>query len=283
VEALNMEKEPGLGRMFQREKDENLTEYRGREKVKIGVAGMSEGAGVTFFTFSAARYIANIKKITPAVVEISDGDEGISGWNYDVIGIDRRFAGRDYHSYHRNIAEGRGVRSISNMDEGINWALRLPSEAGISLDLQQLTSLAGNVAGDVVLCDFSARLNLGLNGEDRRLEGVKRLLKDMSLVVFIVNPAPSKLLGGHRRLAMMKELESGGVKALYVVNMFGKGVNRKELFSYLRPRARAAMDCVPVDELHEAEYNCRNPFQMPGVKKAATGAIEAALTLAFKD
>ena len=129
---------------------------------------------------------------------------------------------------------------------------------------------------------FSARLSLGCGGEGRRLESVKRLLRDMSLVVFIVNPAPSKLLGGHKRLAMIKELESGGVKVLYAVNMLSRGVNRKELFNYLRPRERTAIECVPAEELQEAEYNCRNPFQMPGVKKAMTGAIEAALALALR-
>ena len=121
-----MDREPRLARMFHRESDRNLTERGNREKVKIGVIGMSEGAGATLFTFSAARHIANMKRVMPAVVEISDGDEGFSGWNYDAIGIDRRFADRDYRSYHKGIADGRGTKNISNMDEGINWALRAP-------------------------------------------------------------------------------------------------------------------------------------------------------------
>jgi hypothetical protein len=80
---------------------------------------------------------------------------------------------------------------------------------------------------------------------------------------------------------MAKELESGGVKVLYAVNMFGAGVNRRELFSYLRPSRKAIIERIPAEELQEAEYGCRNPFQAPGAKRAMTGAIEAALALAL--
>jgi hypothetical protein len=272
-----MQRRPIFERALHREADENLTSYEGRGTDKIGVVGLSSGAGVTLMAFAAARYIANMKQQVPAVLEVSDGNEGLSGWMYDAIGIERRFSGREYHSLHRMAAEGRDIKKATNMDEGINWALRVPTEAECALDMQQMTSLVNNVAGDVTICDFSSRLSFGAPDEDARLERLKRLLREMSLIVIVVNPSPSKLLGGNKRLSMAKELESCGAKVLYVINMFGRGVNKRELYNYLKPKEKAVVELMCADEIYEAEYNCKNPFQMPSVKKAVSGAIEAAL------
>jgi hypothetical protein len=266
--------------MLLREDDENPIGFAGAEKPRIGVVGLSAGAGVSLLALSMARYIANMKKQLPALLELSDGDEGLSGWNYDAIGVDRRFADREYISLYRRMAEGRGAGGTANMDEGVNLALRIPSEFEISLDPQQMTSLIGHAAGDVLLCDFSARLSFGHSDEDARLARLKTLLRDMSLIVFVVDPAPSKLLGGHKRLSMIKELESASHSVLYVINKFGRGVNKRELYNYLKPRRKAVIGLIDRDELYEAEYTCKNPYQMPAVKRATTAAIEAALSAA---
>jgi hypothetical protein len=263
-----------------REDDENPVGLGARERTRIGVVGLSAGAGVSLLTFSMARYIANLKERTPTVLELSEGDEGPYGWNYDAIGADRRFADREYISHYRRMTECRGVGGIANMDEGINWALRLPSERALALDLQQMTALIGNVAGDVILCDFSARLGLGAADEDARADCLKRLLQDMTLIVLAVDPAPSKLIGGHRLLSVIKELEAASHKVLYVINKFGRGVNKRELYDYLKPRQKAVIGLIDPDELYEAEYNCKNPYGMPAVKRAATAAIETALSAA---
>jgi hypothetical protein len=272
-----MNKRPMLERMLLREKDDNLTGYTGKEKVKIGFVGLSAGAGVSLLTFSLARYIANKKEQAPAVIELSDGDEGIYGWNYDAVGIDRRFSNRAYFSFYKAMAEGRGIRNALNMDEGINWALRVPAETDCVPDLQQMTGLINNTAGDITLCDFSARLSFGERGEARQLTGLKRLLRDMTLVVCVVDPMPSKLLGGHGRLSVIKEVETESRNVFYVVNKYGRGVNKRELYKYLKPRDKAIVGHIAADALYEAEYHCKNPFQMPDVKRAVTDAIEAVL------
>jgi hypothetical protein len=266
--------------MLLREDDENPIGFNFREKPRIGVVGLSAGAGVSLFVFSMARCIANMKKLTPTVLELSDGDEGVCGWNYDAIGADRRFANREYVSCYKRLAEGCGAVGVANMDEGVNWLLRVPSEFALAPDLQQMTSLVGSAAGDILLCDFSARLGFGLAEEEDRLDCLKKLLRDMTLIVLVVDPAPSKLLGGHGRLSMIKELEAASCNVLYVINKLGKGVNKKELYDYLKPRRKAVIGLIDSDELHEAEYNCKNPYQMPAVKRAATAAIEAALSAA---
>jgi hypothetical protein len=273
---------PVFDRFLLREDDENPAGFIGSDRTRIGVVGLSAGAGVSLLAFSMARHIANMKRRTPTLLELSDGDEGVCGWNYDAIGIDRRFAGREYVSFYRRVAEGRGAGGAVNMDEGINLALRLPSEPEITLDTQQMTSLIGGVAGDVLICDFSARLGFGCaDGDgDARLARLKTLLRDMSLILCVVDPAPSKLLGGHKRLSMLKELESDSHNVLYAINKFGNGVNKRELYNYLKPRRKTAVGRIDPDELCEAEYGCKNPYQMQGVKKAAGAAVEAALSAA---
>jgi hypothetical protein len=275
---------PTFDRLLLRENDENPTGFACAERVRIGVVGLSAGAGVSMLALSMVRCIANMKKLTPALLELSDGDEGAVGWNYDAIGVDRRFAGREYVSLYRRVAEGRGAGGALNMDEGVNLALRLPSESDISLDPQQMTSLIAHTAGDVIICDFSARLGAGLGAkpadEDERLARLKILLSDMNLILFVVDPAPSKLLGGHKRLSMIKELEAASHDVLYVINKFGKGVNKRELYNYLKPRRKTEIEFIDPDELYEAEYTCKNPYQMPAVKRAVTRATETALSAA---
>ncbi|MDR2295228.1 MAG: hypothetical protein LBD95_00365 [Clostridiales Family XIII bacterium] len=271
---------PIFNRVLLREDDENPAGFVARPRARIGVVGLSAGAGVSLLTLSMARYIANLRTQMPTVLELSDGDEGICGWNYDFIGADRRFADREYISCYKRMAEGRGVNGVVNMDEGINWALRLPSEHAITLDPQQMTALIGGVAGDVILCDFSARLGFGHTDEADRLDCLKKLLRDMALIVLAVDPAPSKLLGGHRRLSAIKELEAASHSVLYVINKFGKGVNKRELYDYLKPKRKAAIGIIDADALCEAEYGCKNPYGMPAVKRAVTAATEAALSAA---
>ncbi|MDR0425057.1 MAG: hypothetical protein LBH39_06395 [Clostridiales Family XIII bacterium] len=272
-----MEKRPMLERILQREKDSNPAALRARARRKIGIWGMSSGAGVTLLAFSIARYIANLKREAPALLELSDGDEGHAGWNYDAIGIDKRFVGREYFSYYRGVSEGRHIKDALNMDEGINWALRIPVEADCCLDLQQMTSLINNVAGDITVCDFSSRLCLGVENAGDRDECFRRLLRDMSLIIFVVDPAPSKLLGGAARLSLIKELEHAGANVLYVINKFQRGVNRKEVLGFLKPARKALIGHIAADAIYEAEYGCKNPFQMAQVKEAVAPAIETAL------
>ncbi|MDR0570827.1 MAG: hypothetical protein LBG71_06385 [Clostridiales Family XIII bacterium] len=266
-----------LGRLFRRERDANPERGAARMKVKLGVVGLSACAGVTTMACALARYLANQRRHATACVELSDGDEGLTGWNYDMMGMERRFAGREFHSFYGRMAGGGRVGGLTNMDEGINWVLRLPGEGEAALDAQQLTSLVNNVAGDVTVCDFSARLGFGVEEPSARRELLMRLLKEMDLLVCMVNPSPSKLLGGAGRLGMLKEMEMGGHRVLYAVNMFCKGVNRKELMGFLRPRACCHVPEIPLVELLEAEYNCKNPYQAAGVKAAMTDMIEIVL------
>jgi hypothetical protein len=63
-----------------------------------------------------------------------------------------------------------------------------------------------------------------------------------------------------------------------VINKFGKGVNKRELYDYLKPGRKTVIEFIDPDELYEAEYTCKNPYQMPAVKRAVTRTIETALS-----
>ena len=74
------------------------------EKLKIGIVGIDEGVGVSFITLCLARFLANTRKLRPAVVEL--GKSSI----YDSVGMDKHFAGRDFFQFFRALEEGRSIR-----------------------------------------------------------------------------------------------------------------------------------------------------------------------------
>ncbi|MDR3242387.1 MAG: hypothetical protein LBT34_00470 [Clostridiales Family XIII bacterium] len=262
-----MPERPVVGRVLSREREESAKEYAGHSRMKVGVFGLSSGAGVTFLALNLARKIANERVLTPAVVELSEGNEGIYGWNYDVIGMDRRFSLREYFSFYGSVAKGESIRNKANMDEGVNYALRLPAEPQISLDQAQLSRLVNNVAGEVILCDFSARLSFGETDEVARNLGMKRLLSDMDVILAVVDPMPSKLMGGYKRLELLKTFACAGKNIVYVINKDNRGVNDRELTGFLKAKRLLRLPLASVAEQYEAEYNCRVSGCLPDTRK----------------
>ena len=60
-----------MERFLSRE-SEDVEEYKGIEKLKIGILGISSGVGTSFLTTSMGRYFANTRKYNPAVVELGN-------------------------------------------------------------------------------------------------------------------------------------------------------------------------------------------------------------------
>lgn len=256
-----------VNRYVSRERDaqEKLTV---KYQVKVGVIGMTSGAGASLIAMCLAKQISEKTGVLVAVAEIGNTDESLGGWNYDAIGVDKRFSERPYVSAHAVAGNGRMRHEQLNMDEGINWVLRDPNESQQPLDLQQLTSLIHNVAGDVVICDFSSSLSFdGSNEKKARAEGVTRLLGEMDHIIMVIDPLPSKLIGGFERLAAVKEVESKFGNVIYVLNKNNDGVNEHELNRYLKVRGIIKVPLIAAKPLYQAEYNCKCPYQIQEVKR----------------
>ncbi len=237
-------------------------QYAAMDKLKVGVIGISPGAGASFLVGCLARYLANTGKHSPAVVELG------SGSLFDAYGMDRRFAGRTYVRFYQELAENRNIRGLRNMDEGINWILRSPEERGVSLSFEQKLRLVGYAAGDVTLCDLSG-------GADPDLQ----LVQNMDRVIAVIDPLPSGMLEGYQTLCGLKALETGGSSMLYVITRMNRGVNRRQMMDFLKVKSPVLLPLVNPESIYTAEYNCKIPYTVREVKAVLQGPLGEIATL----
>ncbi|QOX63300.1 hypothetical protein FRZ06_08035 [Anoxybacterium hadale] len=238
-----------LKRILSREAEEE-ERYAAMDKLKIGMIGISGGAGVSFLTGCLARYLANTGKHEPAVVELG------MGTLFDSYGMDRRFAGRPYFHFYKALEENRAVRGARNMDEGINWILNAPEEEGVLLNFEQKLRLVCHAKGDIILCDFS-----GAGEEDFAL------LHSMDQIITVIDPLPSKMLKGYETLCRIRALELRQMEILYVVNKLNRGVNRNQMWDFLKLKDPVVVPMINAESIYAAEYNCKIPFTLNDVKK----------------
>ncbi len=239
--------------------------YFAVEKLKVGVAGISETAGASFLTGCLARYLSNTKKHMPAVVELG------SGSLFDSYGMDKRFAGRSYFHFYQTLEENKSIRGVRNMDEGINWILKTPQEDGIQLTCDQKLQLVSHAKGDIVLCDLSGSNKLEFP-----------LLRNMDQIIAVIDPMPSKMLSGYGLLCNIKEYEANGGNVIYVVNKFNRGVNRRQMLDFLKLKNHIVLPLVPTETIYTAEYNCKIPYTLNEIKSLMQKPMEEiALALNF--
>ncbi|HVI40943.1 MAG TPA: hypothetical protein VM577_09805 [Anaerovoracaceae bacterium] len=254
----------GIERILSREAA--VTEkYFTMEKLKVGVVGISGGAGAGFLTGCLARYLANTRKHNPAVVELGKGAL------FDCFGMDKRFAGRSYFHFYQALKEDKSIRGIRNMDEGINWILRTPEEGKIRLTFEQKLRLVSHAKGDVILCDLSGETDLDY-----------QLLQSMDQIIAVVDPLPSKMLEGYGILCNLKTLETGRGDMIYVINKMNRGVNRRQMLDFLKIKKPVFLPLVDPESIYTAEYNCKIPYTISEVKNALQSPLgEIASALIF--
>jgi hypothetical protein len=254
----------GLERILQREAFQP-EKYEAMEKLKVGIIGISAGAGTGFLTGCLARYLANTGKHSPAVVELGKGSL------FDSFGMDMRFAGRQYFSFYRALSENKKMRGMRNMDEGINWILKSDEERNIKLSFEQKLRLISHTVGDVILCDLSGEA-----------EPEDELLMSMDQIIVLIDPLPSKMLEGYQVLCNLKFLETERGDMIYVINKMNRGVNRRQLLHFLKIKKPVFLPLVNPECIYTAEYNCKIPYTVSEVKHALQSPLgEIAATLLF--
>jgi hypothetical protein len=235
------------------------------DKLKVGVIGISAGAGVSFLTGCIARYLANTGLHSPAVIELGGGSL------YDSFGMDKRFAGRSWFRFYEALAEGRSIRGVRNIDEGINWILRSPDEGGINLAFEQKIRLISHARGDVILCDLSGDAKPDFE-----------LLRSLDQLIAVIDPMPSKMLEGYKTLCNIKMLGTEKEGLIIVVNKMNRGVNRRQMLEFLNVKKPVFLPLVNPENIYTAEYNCKIPYTLGEVKNALQDPLgEIAATLVF--
>ncbi len=248
-----------MNRIFRRELGPLQGTIQGLRN-RIGVIGISESVGVSFFCCTFASFLVEQTEHKVSVMEL--GKPAI----FDAIGIDKRFAGREYYDYFADYSSRKLISKIQNIDEGINWMVKLPEpkltwNSGTTehqshqVFYEEQLLLIEKAWGDVVLCDFSGMEN-----------HIKELLQYMDQVVFFIDPLPSKILKGQLILAKIKELEQAGLSVVYVINQMNRGVRKKQMEDFLQLKGGILIPLIPKEYIYTAEYQCRIPYNLKEVK-----------------
>jgi len=262
---------------------EPLSPIRDTGRTKIGFTGLAAGAGATTLAFAAAEYLAALsarhseQKRGVTFLELDTRPYAPAGKPYDKIGIDRRFAGREFISHYRHAAEGRPLHNVLNIDGGIGWALRVPGEHGPEPSPATLIRLLNNVCGDIIVCDISAHGFLcgpepaggafhtaALAGR----EALRSLLADLDLIVCIFDPLPSRLFAAVPTAEICRVATAANVPTVYVFNKLNAGVNLREATRFTGVKDYIPFPAIPAEAVYAAEYACRSLASEPGMRDA---------------
>jgi hypothetical protein len=246
-----------------------------RVKTKYLFIGLSACAGTTTLAMAFAEYLASRATLSKgreqprtradagaggartAFVELSDGAPPYRGFDYDRIGMDRHFAGREYISFYRLLTEGRPVKACCNADGGVNWALRIPGERLPPICSADLTRLFCDIQGDDVVGDLSGSFARAHDSEHRR-EETRRLLNAADRIIAIVDPSPSAMMADTDKFMLLRGLAANaGKPVLYLINKMNAGVDRREMKKFLKLRDFEELKFFPPETLYAAEYDCR--------------------------
>jgi len=252
-----------LERSVLREKLINDGDYF--ERIKIGVVPLCQGAGATLVATSTGKLLSGNKDIKVSFVEIVKEKDVGSRYTYDSLGIDKRFAGRNFNDLFQLNLMGETTRGITNIDDGINWILHKPkvkmggnnkSEALNAGRNSDNLRIINNAAGDIIICDFEIHSQM------------MELLADMDVLIVVIDPMPSSLLAGFQMLAYCKSLEEKGRRIFWVVNKDNGGINKRELHQFLKLKELYYIPLIKGDELYSAEYNCLLPVSSRQIRIA---------------
>lgn len=257
-----------MNRLFLRERDEPCPHLI-RERIKIGVAGMCQGVGTTVTGTTLAKIASKNIKGRVMFLEITEPK-----WHmpmvFDSLGMDKRFAGRDFFDFYSAVSDGTPIRGKSNIDESISWALVTHQNLrnSISLTKQQKIHLINNSSYDILVCDIDCGTS-----DSFGIDQWEALADEMDVLVFVIDPMPSRLLAGFSLLNRARALEEKGKKVLWVVNKYNDGINKKECLEYLRIRHYVKIPLIPQEKFYTSEYNCRLPYHL---KELSTPLAEMA-------
>jgi len=251
------EREGHMNRLFLRERDEQHPPLVA-EKIKIGVAGMCQGAGVTVIGTTLAKIASKNIQGRVKFLEIAEPLRH-KPMLFDSLGMDKRFAGRDFFEFYSAVSEGRPIRGKVNIDEGISWALITNSDLKkcVSLTREEKIHLINNTSCDILVCDINCNTSDSNNADQW-----EALVNEMDLIIFVIDPMPSRLLAGFSLLNRAKALEEKGKKIVWVINKFNDGINKKECLEYLRIKIFGTIPLVQQEKFYTSEYNCRLPYHL---------------------
>lgn len=246
-----------LERIFVRENSDYSYSTKSA-KQKIGVLGISKGSGSSFVALSLAKELSKNTAKRVAYVEMPAGEHRGEGCIYDSLGMDKRFAAREFNDFYLLVSAGIPISQKLNLDENINWALEIPKiyrdekdekdgKDGLRNRRAEFCTILNNIAGDVIIADLGGNRDI-------------KLMSEFDAALCVIDPLPSRLLAGYEMLCQMKKWQKAGGRVLFVLNKFNGGINRKDLRGCLNFSPDVVLGNVDTEEIYLSEYNCQIPY-----------------------
>ncbi len=242
-----------MNRVFVRSDETYPDDFSACTSLNIGVVSLSAGAGSTFVATSLAHLSSRDKSKSVAFVEAAEYmrtcDEPRSRL-FDAMGMDKRFALREYADIFETADRGESIRQIINIDNRVNWAVPMHQGKGESCVAMRVIS---GIAGDTIICDI---------GSSFCEEELQEILRQMDILICVVDPAPSALIAGEKRLSTIKQfVMRNKIKNYTIVNRMSAGVDKRAIMRFLGTDEIFKIDFLPVSEIHGYEYSCRLPAE----------------------
>jgi hypothetical protein len=250
-----------MNRDYKREYIEEDVE-RISELTKIGVFSYIKSSGTSFVATSLAKYLADIRKKPVAFLELKH-DASNETLLYHALGMEQRFASREFISFYSEIKNRKYIKRLKNIDSGINWVLRTPldRDLGIWLTVVEEARLLHNVCGDWVVCDLGSQY-------------YQESMDEMDIIICVIDPMPSILLASKHHLRKLQIEDLGGRHLCWVINKYNKGVNSKLLKRFLKIKNPVTIPLIPGEWFYIAQYRCRIPFEQDEIKIETLSSIE---------
>ena len=228
-----------------------------RETVRVAVCGASRGAGVSFICGILAAELSSSHRVT--VAELG------KPYFYTALGMEKRFASRPFAFYSSLIENGKSLKSVYNVGESINWAVRHPRDTG-AMEAASLFRCFANIPGEIIVFDCS-----GLEPDL-----AKSVMAEADCRIVVIDPMPSALFDA---FAFLEDVRLRFPDSVIAVNKMNDGVHRGELSRFLGSKECVSIPFVTPELLYKAEYNCMLPYSVPGIFEETS---EAAGRLAEK-
>jgi len=260
-----------MERLFLREKTEDKSSYI-VEKQKVGITGISKGAGASFIAMSIAKVLSHYEDRRVTYLEVNDLVASNVSLIYDAIGFDKRFKSRKFESVYSEVISGSNIKGKTNFDDKINWALITPEDIKNEIKVTpiDMIRLINNVSGDTIVCDIA------------RCQHAEDYLLDMDVIVCVIDPIPSAMIAGFPFLKEIKRIEYRGKKIVWVINKFNSGINKRDMHSFLKLKDYYKIPALEAEDFYSAEYNCKVPYEMSNIRDKMKDTIEKIITKELK-
>ena len=213
--------------LFKKEK-----EYTLKPQSKIVVASGARGCGVSFI---CAFLADGLKRLGTVAVS-----EPGRPYFYNAMSFETKFLYRGFDPFYEKLKNAEQIKSINNLEGGVNWYARKPDDYGTLSPAELFRSLY------IPKEEYSI---FDCSGLDSELS--LQLLAEADRAVAVVDPSPVKLFESR---VFLEKLLLKIPDAVIIVNRMNDGVYRNELNRFLGSRDYFSMVSVPPEYTYKAEY-----------------------------